>query len=374
MPLYRGIGHSIKVFIEAFLAVPPALAILRPLSDLTEKEISMDTAKYDVVGIGNAIVDVLAHADDNFLRSHELAKGAMTLIDSETAASLYEEMGSAVECSGGSAANTIAGLASLGGKGAFVGKVRDDQLGAIFRHDIRTLGVGFDTLLAQSGTPTARCLIFVTPDAQRTMLTYLGACVDLGPDDIDPGVIEDSKVCYLEGYLFDPPQAKEAFVKASEIAHGAGRLVSLSLSDAFCVGRYRDEFRDLVKNHVDVLFANEDEINSLYETKTFDEALQHVREDCEVAALTRGENGAVIVSGDEVHVLDAESVANLADTTGAGDAFAAGFLFGFTREMPLDKCGRIGAIVAAETIQHLGARPDVSFRDLVETTLGCVLD
>ena len=237
----------------------------------------MDAAKYDVVGIGNAIVDVLAHADDDFLQSHELAKGAMTLIDSETAANLYDEMGPAVECSGGSAANTIAGLASLGGKGAFVGKVRDDQLGAIFRHDIRTLGVGFDTLLAQSGTPTARCLIFVTPDAQRTMLTYLGACVELGPDDIDPDVIAESKICYLEGYLFDPPQAKEAFIKASEMSHDAGRLVSLSLSDAFCVGRYRDEFRDLVKNHVDILFANEDEIKSLYETKTFDKALQHVQ-------------------------------------------------------------------------------------------------
>ena len=334
----------------------------------------MDAAKYDVVGIGNAIVDVLAHADDDFLQSHELAKGAMTLIDSETAANLYDEMGPAVECSGGSAANTIAGLASLGGKGAFVGKVRDDQLGAIFRHDIRTLGVGFDTLLAQSGTPTARCLIFVTPDAQRTMLTYLGACVELGPDDIDPDVIAESKICYLEGYLFAPPQAKEAFIKASEMSHDAGRLVSLSLSDAFCVGRYRDEFRDLVKNHVDILFANEDEIKSLYETKTFDEALQHVREGCDIAALTRSENGAVIVSGEEVHVLDAEPVANLADTTGAGDAFAAGFLFGFTQEMPLDKCGRIGAIVAAETIQHMGARPDVSFRELVENTLEESLD
>ena len=334
----------------------------------------MDAAKYDVVGIGNAIVDVLAHADDDFLQSHDLAKGAMTLIDSETAANFYDEMGSAVECSGGSAANTIAGLASLGGKGAFVGKVRDDQLGAIFRHDIRTLGVSFDTLLAQSGTPTARCLIFVTPDAQRTMLTYLGACAELGPDDIDPDVIKNSKVSYLEGYLFDPPQAKEAFFKTSGIAHEAGRLVSLSLSDAFCVGRYRDEFRDLVKNHVDILFANEDEIKTLFETETFDDALQQVREECDIAALTRGDKGAVIVSGKEVHVLDAEPVANLADTTGAGDAFSAGFLFGFTQEMPLDNCGRIGAIVAAETIQHMGARPDLSFRELVENTLEISLD
>jgi sugar/nucleoside kinase (ribokinase family) len=334
----------------------------------------MDAAKYDVVGIGNAIVDVLAQADDEFLQSHELTKGAMTLIDSESAAKLYDEMGSAIECSGGSAANTIAGLASLGGKGAFIGKVCDDQLGTIFQHDIRTLGVGFDTALAAGGTPTARCLIFVTPDAQRTMMTYLGACAELGPEDIDADVIKESKVAYLEGYLFDPPQAKEAFIKASEIAHDSGRLVSLSLSDAFCVGRYREEFLDLVKNHVDILFANEDEIISLYETKTFDEALQHVRQDCDIAALTRGEKGSVIVSGDEIHVLDAEPVENLSDTTGAGDSFAAGFLFGFTQNMPLDKCGRIGGIVAAETIQHMGARPDISFRDLVEKTLGHSLD
>jgi sugar/nucleoside kinase (ribokinase family) len=334
----------------------------------------MDAAKYDVVGIGNAIVDVLAQADDDFLQSRELSKGAMTLIDSESAAKLYDEMGSAIECSGGSAANTIAGLASLGGRGAFVGKVCDDQLGKIFQHDIRALGVGFDTTLAAGGTPTAQCLIFVTPDAQRTMLTYLGACAELGPEDIDADVIKDSKIAYLEGYLFDPPQAKEAFIKASEIAHKSGRLVSLSLSDAFCVGRYRDEFLDLVKNHVDILFANEDEITSLYETKTFDEALQHVRKDCDIAALTRGEKGSVIVSGDEIHVLDAEPVENLSDTTGAGDSFAAGFLFGFTQNMPLDKCGRIGGIVAAETIQHMGARPDLSFRDLVEKTLGHSLD
>jgi sugar/nucleoside kinase (ribokinase family) len=334
----------------------------------------MDAAKYDVVGIGNAIVDVLAQVDDNFLRSHDLSKGAMTLINSEPATKLHDQMGSAIECSGGSAANTIAGLASLGGNGAFVGKVCDDRLGTIFQHDIRALGVEFDTLLAAGGTPTARCLIFVTPDAQRTMLTYLGACAELGPEDINADVIKDSKVVYLEGYLFDPPQAKEAFVKASEIAHKSGRLVSLSLSDAFCVDRYRNEFLDLVKNHVDILFANEDEIISLYETKTFDDALQYVCQDCDVTALTRGEKGSVIVSGDEVYVLNAEPVKSLSDTTGAGDAFAAGFLFGFTQNMPLEKCGRIGGVVAAETIQHMGARPDISFRELVEKTLGYSLD
>ncbi len=334
----------------------------------------MDAAKYDVVGIGNAIVDVLAQVDNNFLQSHDLSKGSMTLIDSESAAKLYDEMGSAIECSGGSAANTIAGLASLGGNGAFVGKISDDQLGTIFQHDIRTLGVGFNTSIASGGESTARCLILVTPDAQRTMLTYLGACVELGPEDIDTNIIKDSKIAYLEGYLFDPPQAKKAFIKAADIAHKSGRLVSLSLSDAFCVDRYRDEFLGLVKNYIDILFANEDEIMSLYETKSFDEALQHVRQDCNIAALTRGGKGSVIVSGDKVCVLHAEPVQKLSDTTGAGDAFAAGFLFGFTQNMSLEKCGRIGGILAAETIQHMGARPDIAFRELVAKKLGHSLD
>ncbi len=325
----------------------------------------MTETRYDVVGIGNAIVDVLAHAEDAFLQEHGLAKGTMTLIDAETADRVYASMGPAVECSGGSAANTIAALASLGGRAAFVGKVRDDQLGAIFRHDIQTLGVAFNTAPAADGAPTARCLIVVTPDAQRTMQTYLGACVDLGPDDIDPDVIAAAGITYLEGYLWDPPHAKAAFVKAAQAAHQADRMVSLSLSDSFCVDRHRADFLDLVNHHVDVLFANEEEITSLYEVDSFDEALQHVRHHCQVAALTRSDKGSVVVSGDEVHVIDAAPVARVEDTTGAGDAYAGGFLHGLTRGADLAACARMGGVCAAEVISHFGARPEVPLSDLV---------
>ena len=330
----------------------------------------MPNTKFDVVGIGNAIVDVLAHAEDGFLDSHGLIKGAMSLIDAGQADKLYGEMAPALECSGGSAANTIAGLASLGGRSAFIGKVSDDQLGAIFRHDIQALGIAFDSEPARNSAPTARCLILVTPDAQRTMQTFLGACVELGPDDIDEQTIVDARVTYLEGYLWDPPKAKEAFVKAATTAGKAGRKVALSLSDPFCVDRHRDDFIDLVDNHVDVLFANEEEILSLYQVDSFDDALQKVRGHCEVAALTRGEKGAVVISGDEVHVLDAEPVGGVVDTTGAGDAYAAGFLHGLTAGKGLDVCGRMGAIAAAEVIGHFGARPDVSLEKLVEEKLG----
>lgn len=322
-------------------------------------------ARFDVCAIGNAIVDVLAHAEDGFLAENGLEKGAMTLIDTDRAKELYEKMGSAVECSGGSAANTAAGLSSLGGSAAFIGKVRDDQLGAIFRHDIQAVGVDFSSLLAQSGAPTARCLIFVTPDAQRTMQTYLGACVDLGPADIDRAIIAESKVTYLEGYLWDPPEAKAAFLQAAEMAHDADRMVSLSLSDPFCVERHRDSFLDLVEHHVDVLFANEDEIKHLYHVDDFDVALQHVRGHCDVAALTRSEKGSVIVAGDEVHVVDAAPASQVVDTTGAGDAYAAGFLFGLTQGMDLHECGRIGGVAAAEIISHYGARPEVPLKDLI---------
>ncbi len=325
----------------------------------------MTQAPMDVIGIGNAIVDVLSHSDDDFLDRHGLLKGAMTLIDSETAARLYDDMGPAIECSGGSAANTIAGLASLGGAGAFIGKVRDDQLGAVFRHDIGALGITFESLFARDGAPTARCLIFVTPDAQRTMQTYLGACIDLGPDDIDPDAVAAAKITYLEGYLWDPPRAKEAFVKAARLAHEAGREVSLSLSDPFCVDRHRADFLDLVNSHVDILFANEEEIISLYQTASFDDALQHVRGHCRVAALTRSEKGSVIVSGDEVHVVDARPVAQVVDTTGAGDAFAAGFLYGLTRNRDLAECARLGALAAAEIISHFGARAETPLKNLI---------
>jgi sugar/nucleoside kinase (ribokinase family) len=325
----------------------------------------MTTAKIDVTGIGNAIVDVIAHAADQMLQDLDLAKGTMTLIDAMRADALYAAMGPAIECSGGSAANTIAGLASLGGRGAFIGKVRDDQLGDVFRHDIRALGVTFDTLPANDKAATARCLIFVTPDAQRTMQTYLGACVELAPPDIDEDLIASSKITYLEGYLWDPPQAKEAFIKAASLAHQAGRKVSLSLSDPFCVGRHRDDFLDLVSHHVDILFANEEEIVSLYQAAGLDDALQSVRGHCEIATLTRSEKGSLIVAGDEVHVLDAEKVAQVTDTTGAGDAYAAGFLYGLTQGRGLADCGRMGGICAAEIIGHFGARAEIPLAEVL---------
>lgn len=331
----------------------------------------MDT-RYDVVGIGNAIVDVLAHADDEFLVRHDMTKGSMALIDTATADKLYAAMAPGIECSGGSAANTIAGLASLGGRGAFIGKVKNDDLGKVFHHDIEALGVHFSTAPAIDGAPTARCLINVTPDAQRTMSTFLGACIELGPSDVDEDVIRASKVTYLEGYLWDREDAKAAFVKAAELAHAAGREVSLSLSDAFCVDRHRASFVELVEGHVDVLFANEDEIKSLYQVDSFDAALQYVRGHCKVAALTRSAKGSVIAAGDEIHVVDAESGVNVIDTTGAGDAFAAGFLFGYTSggQNDLVHCARIGALAAAEVISHFGARPETPLNELVAAKFG----
>ncbi len=325
----------------------------------------MAEATLDVVGIGNAIVDVLVHADDAFLDAHGLAKGAMALIDAEQAASLYADMGPGVEVSGGSAANTLAGLAALGGAGAFVGMVCDDQLGQVFAHDIRAAGVAFDTPPAADGPPTARCLIVVTPDAQRTMSTYLGACVELGPGDVDEACVAAARITYLEGYLWDPPAAKEAFRKAMSIAHEAGRKVALSLSDPFCVERHRKDFRDLVDGHIDLLFANEVEICSLYEVAMFDEALQQVHGRCDLAVLTRSEKGSVVLSGDEMHVADAHPVEKVVDTTGAGDLFAAGFLHGYTRGKALYDCARIGAIAAAEIISHFGARPEAPLGQLV---------
>jgi len=326
-------------------------------------------SEWDVAGIGNAIVDVLAHAEDRFLAQNGLAKGTMTLIDAARAAELYETMGPAIEVSGGSTANTLAALASFGGKGAFIGKVRNDQLGGIFRHDIEAVGVTFRTPPATEGPPTARCLIFVTPDAQRTMQTYLGACADLGPADIDEAFIAAAKITYLEGYLWDPPQAKEAFLKAARLAHAAGRKVALSLSDPFCVERHRDEFRELVQHHVDILFANEHEVMSLYETKSFDEIFQHVRGSCEIAALTRSEKGSVVVSGEEVHIIDAMPFAAVVDTTGAGDAYAGGFLYGLTRDYDLAQCARMGSLAAAEVISHYGARPEMPLAQLAAERL-----
>jgi sugar/nucleoside kinase (ribokinase family) len=324
---------------------------------------------YDVVGIGNAIVDVLAHADDDFIVRHQLNKGTMTLIDADQADSLYAAMGPGIECSGGSAANTITGIASLGGRGAFIGKVKDDQLGGIFRHDIVSLGIAFGGQPADDGLSTGRCLILVTPDAQRTMNTFLGASATLGPQDVAADMIAAARITYLEGYLWDRPQAKEAFVTAAKIAHDAGHQVALSLSDPFCVDRHRQDFLALVNNHVDVLFANEDEIIALYQAPSFDAALQRVRHHCQVAVLTRSAKGSVVVAGDEVHVVDAEPVAQVLDTTGAGDAFAAGFLWGLVRGRRLDVCARIGGIAAAEAISHVGARAETPLADLVRQKL-----
>lgn len=325
----------------------------------------MAAATYDVTGIGNAIVDVIAHADDGFLAANGIEKGAMTLIDAARAEELYGRMGPGIEVSGGSAGNTMAGFAALGGAGAYVGKVCNDQLGSVFRHDIRAAGVHFATDPLHGGAPTARCLILVTPDAQRSMNTYLGACVELGPEDIDETLIAASQVTYMEGYLWDPPRAKEAFRKAAGVAHAAGRAVSLSLSDSFCVNRHHAEFLDLVENHVDVLFANEHEIGALYRTDRFEDALAAVRRLGKVAALTRSEKGAVIVAGGEVVEVAAEPVERVVDTTGAGDLYAAGFLYGYTRGLAPAVCGRLGAVAAAEIIGHVGARPEVSLADLV---------
>lgn len=329
----------------------------------------MISASIDVVGIGNAIVDVIAHAEDAFLAREALVKGTMTLIDAPRAEALYQMMGPAIEASGGSAGNTMAGIASLGGKGAYIGKVRDDFLGQVFRHDITAIGVRFDTAAATSGPGTARCLILVTPDGQRTMNTYLGACVDLSPPDIDPETIAAAQITYLEGYLFDPPKAQEAFRKAAAIAHAAARRVALSLSDPFCVGRHRADFRDLVDGHVDILFANAAEICSLYETDDFDAAAAAVRGHVAIAALTRSAAGSVILASDATHKVAAAPVARVVDTTGAGDLYASGFLYGLTRDLPLPICGKIGSLCAAEIISHVGARPELDLAQLVgETT------
>jgi sugar/nucleoside kinase (ribokinase family) len=326
----------------------------------------MTQANLDVLGIGNAIVDVIAHAEEDFLEREALVKGTMTLIDAARAEALYQMMGPAIEASGGSASNTMAGIASLGGNGAYIGKVRNDFLGQVFRHDITAIGVRYETPAVKSGPGTARCLILVTPDGQRTMNTYLGACVDLGPDDIDAEIVAAAEVTYLEGFLFDPPRAQNAFRKAAAIAHAAGHRVALSLSDPFCVGRHRDDFRDLVDGHVDILFANEAEICSLYETHDFAAAAAAVRGQVSIAALTRSAAGSVILTSDAEHRVAAAPVAHVVDTTGAGDLYASGFLYGLTHGLPLPICGEIGSLCAAEIISHVGARPEVKLSELVD--------
>jgi sugar/nucleoside kinase (ribokinase family) len=330
----------------------------------------MNEPVLDVIGIGNAIVDVLAEVDDETLQRRGVTKGAMTLIDAERAEALYAQRGRSVERSGGSAANTMVGIASLGGKSAYVGKVGADPLGELFRRDLRGAGVLHDTPAADGGPSTGRCMVWVTPDAQRTMLTYLGASATLTPDDIVPDSVRSARVTYLEGYLWDPPPAKRAFLEAAEIAHGAGRKVALSLSDPFCVERHREEFRELVAGRIDILFANEDEIVSLYEAESFDAALRSVRGACEIAALTRGAGGSVVVAGETTTRVEAEPVARVVDTTGAGDLYASGFLFGLTSGRDIATSARIGGIAAAAVLGRFGARPDTSLAVAVREKLG----
>lgn len=318
----------------------------------------------DVIGIGNAIVDVIAHATDADLARLQLPKGAMTLIDEARADALYTQMAPAIEISGGSVANSVAGIASLGGRAAYIGKVRDDQLGEVFAHDIRAAGVQFSTRPATSGSATARCLVLVTEDGQRTMNTFLGACVALGPEDVDEKQIASAKVTYLEGYLWDPPRAKEALLRAAQLAHKHGRKVALSLSDPFCVDRHRAEFNRLIDDHVDVLFANESEALSLTETSDFEAALAKLRGRCELCVVTRGAHGATVLGTTDIHHVGAEAVDKLIDTTGAGDLFAAGFLHGLTHGRGPVQCAQLGALCAAEIISHYGARPEASLREL----------
>jgi adenosine kinase len=325
----------------------------------------MPDLKYDVLGIGNAIVDVIARAGDDFLVRQKMNKGTMALIDEARADAIYEAMGPAVEVSGGSAANTIVGVAGFGARAAFIGKVKDDELGQAFAHDIRAAGVAFDTPPAADGPSTARCYVMVTPDGERTMNTFLGAAQDLHPADVDPDAIAAAAITYLEGYLWDPPHAKEAFRKAAKIAHEAGRKVALTLSDAFCVDRYRAEFVDLIRNRtVDLVFANESELKSLYETADFDTALAALRQQAALAVVTRSEKGCVVVSGNDTVAVPAAPIEKLVDATGAGDLFAAGFLTGLARGRDHQTAARLGALAAAEVIQHIGARPEVSLKEL----------
>ena len=322
---------------------------------------------HDVVGIGNAIVDIIGRCKNDFLIKHDLAKGHMTLVDAERISFLYKEMGPAVEISGGSAANTMVGIGSLGSRAAFIGKVSEDEFGNIFRHDIRAAGVAFDTPASTGGAPTARSLILVTPDGQRTMNTFLGVSPELSPRDVDEKLITSSRIVYLEGYLFDRPDAQAAFRQAADIAERAGREVALTLSDSFCVDRHRIEFLELIRRRVDILFANESEIMALYGAATFEEAARQAKVDAKIAVLTRSAKGSVIFKGDKAASVPAAAVRQVVDTTGAGDLYAAGFLHGYTTGKPLDACGHLGSLAAGEIISHIGARPETSLAALAAT-------
>jgi adenosine kinase len=325
----------------------------------------MAATRFEVLGIGNAIVDVIARTDDDFLARQKMRKGTMQLIDEAQASGIYDAMGPAVEVSGGSAANTIVGVASLGARAAFIGKVKDDELGRVFAHDIRAAGVAFTTPPASAGPSTARCYVLVTPDGERTMNTFLGAAQDLHPKDIDADSIAAAQIIYLEGYLWDPPRAKEAFLKAAKIAHDAERDVALTLSDAFCVDRYRAEFLDLIRTGtVDLVFANERELHSLYQTADFDTAVNALRNDARLAVITRSEKGCLVVNREETDAVPASPIERVIDATGAGDLFAAGFLVGLSRGADNRTAARLGALAAAEVIQHLGARPETPLKAL----------
>lgn len=327
----------------------------------------MADVKYDVLGIGNALFDVLVRTDEAFLAKHGMAKGSMSLIDEARAAAIYKDMGPATEVSGGSAANTIVGIGSLGARAAYVGKVKDDQIGNLYVHDIRAAGVAFNTPAAKDGPATGCSYILVTGDGERTMNTYLGAAQDLSPADIDPAEIAGAAIVYLEGYLWDPKNAKDAFVKAAKVAHDAKRKVALTLSDSFCVDRYRDEFLSLMRSGtVDIVFANESELHSLYMTSDFDTALKQLRNDVNLGVVTRSEKGCMVVSVEDAIAAPAFPVDKVVDTTGAGDLFAAGFLYGLARNFGYKQCGELGALAAAEVIQHIGARPQVSLKELAQ--------
>lgn len=320
-------------------------------------------AKFDVLSIGNAIVDIIARSEDGFLEENNIIKGAMNLIDADRAKLLYDRMGPAIETSGGSAGNTAAGVASLGSSSAYFGKVADDQLGEIFRHDIRAQGVAFDTKPLDKFPPTARSMIFVTPDGERSMNTYLGACVEFAPGDVEEEKAAHSSIVYFEGYLWDPPLAKDAIRKTADFAHANGNRVSMSLSDSFCVDRYRAEFLELMRSKtVDIVFANEDELKSLYETDDFDAALEQLRGDCALAAVTRSAKGSVIIDANNTVMIEATKVDNVVDTTGAGDLYAAGVLHGLAQGLDLEICGKLGSLAAGIVIQQIGPRPQVSLR------------
>ena len=320
------------------------------------------TDPIDVLTIGNAIVDVIAKVGEDFITREALVKGSMNLIDEVRAETLYNHMGPATEISGGSAGNTAAGVASFGGKAAYFGKVRDDQLGGIYRHDMRSQGVRFDSVAAGDGPATARSFILLTPDGERTMNTYLGACVNLDERDVDADIVKASAVTYMEGYLYDKPAAMAAFRAAAKISQGAGRMTSISLSDSFCVERHRDAFLDLIRNSIDIVFANETEIKALYKTQSFSGAIDAARQDCPLVVVTRSEKGSVIVKGADTIEVPAHPVKSVVDVTGAGDLYAAGFLFGHTSGKPLAHCARLGSLAAAEVISHVGARPEVNLK------------